>query len=268
MHWFQQLRPTRTRVTPMKKLTFVFILLFSLAGTIMAQDTITTKEGKDIKAKVLEINSTEIRYLDFDNLEGPTYVINKSEILLIRYQNGKNEVFNNDAQPQENTYNPQQPIVFEGMEYRDYKNHYNHRYYYRQFGDPYNPTLAGIASFLIPGLGQGLCDEWGRGLAIFGGNVLGSLAYIGTVAGTMQGTYDVLYPNPSVLLIGASLLAAYDIWNIVDAVHVAKIKNMYHQDLQGRRQANINMSLTPCFTYINTPETTAPALGLSLNIGF
>ena len=153
------------------------------------------------------------------------------------------------------------------MQYWEIKNLYNHRNYRRAFGDPYNPTLAGVASFLIPGLGQGLSDEWGRGLAIFGGNVLGSLAFLGTVAGTMQGSYDVLYPNPSVLLIGATLLTAYDIWNIVDAVHVAKIKNMYYQDIQGR-QASVSVGMTPFVTYVNTPETTSPTIGLSFGISF
>ena len=45
----------------------------------MAQDIITTKEGKDIKAKVLEINSAEIKYLDFENQEGPTSSVTKME---------------------------------------------------------------------------------------------------------------------------------------------------------------------------------------------
>lgn len=252
----------------MKRVFLLSILLTSVLGTMMAQDIITTKEGKDIKAKVLEINSTEIKYLDYENLEGPTYVMNKSEVLIIRYQNGKNEVFYGDSQTQNKTheskYNTYLP---EDLPYKEIKNHYYYGNYSRQFGDPYNPTLAGVASFLIPGLGQGLCDEWGRGLAIFGGNVLGSLAYLSTIAGTMQGTYDVLYANPSVLLIGASLLTAYDIWNIVDAVHVAKVKNMYYQDLQGR-QASVSVGMTPFVTYVNTPETTSPAVGLSFGISF
>ena len=117
----------------MKKLLLICIL-FQLAGTLMAQDIITTKEGKDIKAKVLEINSTEIKYLDFENLDGPTYVMNRSEVLIIHYQNGKNEVFykdtteNNDSQPYPS------PAVTEGMKYRDIKSLYNHRLYSRQFG--------------------------------------------------------------------------------------------------------------------------------------
>lgn len=252
----------------MKKLLLICILL-QFAGSMMAQDIITTKEGKDIKAKVLEINSTEIKYLDFENQEGPTYVMNKSEVLIIRYQNGKNEVFNNDTQVQDNTPKANIPApITEGMSYKAYKDLYNYRNYSRQMGDPYNPTLAGIASFLIPGLGQGLCDEWSRGLTIFGGEVMGTLAFYATVAVTVQGTHDVLYPNPYVLLVGASLLTAYDIWNIVDAVHVAKIKNMYYRDLQGLRQASIDMSLTPCITYVYTPEANKPVMGLSLNIGF
>jgi hypothetical protein len=254
----------------MKKLTFVFILLFSLAGTVMAQDTITTKEGKDIKAKVIEINPTEIKYLDFENLEGPVYVLNKSDILLIRYENGKNEVFTNQSNAQDNTHTPKtSPYVTEGMRYKDYKMFYDPHQYSRQFGDPYNPTLAGVASFFIPGLGQGLCDEWGRGLAIFGGNILGSYGLIATtVASTIyMGPGDSVNISLTGFVIGCSLLTAYNIWNIVDAVHVAKIKNMYHQDIHGR-QASFKLSLSPCVTYINTPNTTAPAMGLSLNLGF
>ena len=233
---------------------------------MMAQDIIVTKEGKDIQAKVLEITETEIKYLDFENQEGPTYVMNKTNVVLIRYENGKNEVFSNDSSPAGDINKPQ-PYVAEGMRYRDYKKLYNPRTYTRQFGDPYNPTLAGVASFLIPGLGQGLCDEWGRGLAIFGGEVLATAGYFVSIAASLQGSSDVLYPNPSVLVIGSVLLAAYDVWNIVDAVQVAKIKNMYYQDIRGR-QTSFNLSLTPCVTYINTPEATAPVMGLSLNLGF
>ena len=255
----------------MKKFAFVFILLFSLAGTMMAQDIITTKEGKDIKAKVLEINSTEIKYLDFENLEGPQYILNKSDILLIRYENGKNEVFTENTKPKDDTHNPKNsPYVTEGMRYKDYKHLYDRHYYSHQFGDPYIPTLAGVASWLIPGLGQGLCDEWGRGAAIFGGYILGTFGWAVSIVGTTHaGPYgsNTFYPDPTVILLSSTLLAAYNIWNIIDAVHVAKIKNMYYQDIHGR-QASFNLSLSPCVTYINTPNATTPAMGLSLNLGF
>ncbi len=253
----------------MKKLITVCSLLFLFAGSLMAQDIIVTKDGKDIQAKVLEITETEIRYLDFENQDGPTYVLNKTNVLLIRYQNGKNEVFSDDSTPIKDTNKPQ-AYVSEGMRYRDYKNLYNYRNYTKQFGDPYNPTLSGVLSWLIPGLGQGLCDEWGRGAAIFGGYIVGSVGWAVSIVSTSSVNHynpDSYYANPTTVLLGSALLAAYNIWNIVDAVHVAKIKNMYYQDLRGR-QTSLHMSISPNLTYIQTPEVSAPVLGLSMHIGF
>ena len=42
---------------------------------------------------------------------------------------------------------------------------YDTHQYVKQFGDPYNPVLAGVASYFIPGLGQMISDESSRGLA-------------------------------------------------------------------------------------------------------
>ena len=52
------------------------------------------KSGDDIKAKVLEVTQTEIKYKKFESMEGATYTINKSEVLMIRYQDGTKDVFN------------------------------------------------------------------------------------------------------------------------------------------------------------------------------
>lgn len=161
--------------------------------------------------------------------------------------------------------------VTEGMRYRDFDDLYNYRKYKPQPDDPYNPTLAGVASFLIPGLGQGLCDEWGRGLAFFAGHALFALCFCNSEAiGTAFDNFEAGEAsgrNISTLATGIALWLAYDIWNTVDAIHVAKIKNLYYQDLKGR-QAYIQMNVSPCLTYVRTPDTNAPVMGLSLNIGF
>ena len=54
-------------------------------------------------------------------------------------------------------------------QYKQNKLNYNHKQYSFQKGDRYNPTIAGVASFLIPGLGQAVSGEVGRGVAFFGG---------------------------------------------------------------------------------------------------
>lgn len=51
-------------------------------------DVIFMKDGTEVPAKVLEINSTEIKYKRCDYIDGPTIVINKSDVSQIRYGNG------------------------------------------------------------------------------------------------------------------------------------------------------------------------------------
>ena len=59
-----------------------------------AQDVITLKSGEEIKAKVEEISSTQVKYKRFDNLEGPTVILAKEEVFFIKYENGTKEIIN------------------------------------------------------------------------------------------------------------------------------------------------------------------------------
>jgi hypothetical protein len=59
-----------------------------------SQDVLTKKSGDDILAKVLEETSTEVKYKKFDNQSGPTFTILKSELLMVRYENGTKDLFN------------------------------------------------------------------------------------------------------------------------------------------------------------------------------
>ena len=57
-------------------------------------DVILLKNGQEIKAKVFEITEQQVKYKDFDYQSGPVRNINKYEIFMITYENGKKEVFN------------------------------------------------------------------------------------------------------------------------------------------------------------------------------
>ena len=76
----------------MKKLS-LFVILFYTSLTIMAQDVIVKQDGSTILSKVMEINSAEIKYKKWSNVDGPIYAISRSEVLSINYQNGEVEVF-------------------------------------------------------------------------------------------------------------------------------------------------------------------------------
>ena len=79
----------------MKNLLFIFIVL--LGFTSYAQDIITTKKGEDIKAKVLEITIHEVKYKKVENPDSPIYTLLKSDILMIRYENGSKDIFNEES---------------------------------------------------------------------------------------------------------------------------------------------------------------------------
>lgn len=71
------------------------IVIFSVLFTFLinAQDVIHLKNGETINTKVLEVGVKEIKYKKAENLNGPTYIIEKSEINSIQFQNGTTENF-------------------------------------------------------------------------------------------------------------------------------------------------------------------------------
>ncbi|MDO5106117.1 hypothetical protein [Capnocytophaga sp.] len=82
---------------------YIVVFLMSLIGfSAYSQDVITTKKGEDIQAKVLEITLNEIKYKKFDNPNSPVYTLLKSDVLLIRYENGSKDIFNNETPITEN----------------------------------------------------------------------------------------------------------------------------------------------------------------------
>lgn len=91
----------------MKKLLSIFAAL-SLFGFCNAQDQLFKKDNTKLLVRITEISPDEIKYKLFDNLTGPTYVVRKSDVSLLIYENGKHEVINT---PAENVSVPRQIIV-------------------------------------------------------------------------------------------------------------------------------------------------------------
>lgn len=83
------------------RLRFLLPILFLLASTISAyaQDIVTLKNGEEIPCKVVEIAPDLVKYKRLSHLDGPTIAINKSEVFMIKYENGTKDVFNTPADP-------------------------------------------------------------------------------------------------------------------------------------------------------------------------
>lgn len=81
----------------MKKISIILIsLLISVISYSQKEgcDNIIQKNGEELSAKVSEITPSVVKYKRCDNLEGPTFSMEKEKILMIRYMNGTKEVFN------------------------------------------------------------------------------------------------------------------------------------------------------------------------------
>lgn len=76
----------------MKKFTFL-IAFIVLAFSVKAQDVIVLRNAIEVQAKVEAIGQNEITYRKWDNLKGPTYIMAKSEIFFIKYENGNKDTF-------------------------------------------------------------------------------------------------------------------------------------------------------------------------------
>lgn len=191
----------------MKKILFIILTLSLFVTSIFSQDTITKKTGEDISAKITEVTQTEIKYKRFDNLEGPIYSILKSEVLIIRYENGTKDIFDDETQQQMKTNTTQLSIP-------------NQEVYKYTFGNQINPNGgrkspwgSGIASFFIPGLGQFINGDVGGGFLFLGSNIVCNLVRLNAED---QST-------ATIALVGG---LAINIFSIVNAAQMAKKVNI------------------------------------------
>jgi len=96
----------------MKKIYFLFFTFFFITTPYLScQDIIVLKNGDEIKSKVLEITPNEIKYKKFDNIDGPTISILKTDVFMVKYPNGTKEVINNTTKMAQNNNTKSEPKV-------------------------------------------------------------------------------------------------------------------------------------------------------------
>ncbi len=97
------------------KYILLFFLFICSSNITKAQDTLSTRYGETILVKVIEVSNVrlklkntfkgyievgtaEVKYKKFDNLNGPVFSMLKSDLLMIKYQNGTSDDFSKEAQ--------------------------------------------------------------------------------------------------------------------------------------------------------------------------
>ena len=80
----------------MNKLKGLLFLLMTFGVlSVSAQDVIVRRDGDELQCKILEVSKNEVRYKRWTNQEGPAFTEKKSDIFMIKYENGEKDVMNN-----------------------------------------------------------------------------------------------------------------------------------------------------------------------------
>ena len=181
-------------------LIFFSFCLFSVK-ILLAQDIILFKNGIEAEVKVKEVNPEHIKYVRFDNPAGPIYTVYRSEVFMIKYENGSKDVITD--------------LSISGKSGR------------KNFGTDYrSPGLAFLFSFLLPGGGQYYNKEYVKG------GIMTGLWFAGMITSAIGASQDITCydhpnsnsftcthdddPNPAIAVGGTVMFGTW-LWSVIDA---------------------------------------------------
>ena len=78
----------------MNKLILTILITIISCIECFAQDVITKKNNEIIEATVIEVSAAEIKYTKYKNRDSTIYTILKSDVIIIRYEDGMHDIFN------------------------------------------------------------------------------------------------------------------------------------------------------------------------------
>ena len=200
-----------------------------LAGSfsIFAQDIIFMKNGSEIQAIVREVGIEDISYKRFNYQNGPTYRLKKSEISMIKYEDGNQDIFdnkyqsnNNRQQRPENQRNYYRNDIDFNLQPWAYK--YTFGRLINPYGPEKSPFLAGFLSALVPGVGQFYNGDAGAGLLFMGCNIACNLIWMNAISTDYYGNKSVDRSTFTVAFVGAIIV---QVSSIVNGAQVAKRVN-------------------------------------------
>lgn len=241
----------------------LFVLLFSSTSGLFSQDIITKKDGSEIEAKVTEVGTNEVKYLRFGTTS-PIYTLLKSEIFMIKYENGDKDVFNEVSVPAQ-----QQEVIADNTVVSDQ----NQKKYKYTLGKTINPVGgrkspfgSGIASFFIPGLGQFINGDVGAGFIFLGSNIVCNLVWMSAFE---VDAYGDVYYDEDVFTIGFIGAVITNVLAIIDAAKIANRVNIARgYKLADDTYLKIQPTLIPQHNGLSLSTNNNFAYGLSFRLSF
>jgi len=210
-------------------LTLGIILIIQIRAYSQNLDLVVTSGGDSIACKIDSVAKSVI-YFQIRG-SGGKWVQTFDEIDLIKE-------FKYDCIVERDYNYKQNSSIITGKAKKDIKylkNKYPIKNYSYQKTDKYSPGLAGVLG-LVPGVGHMYAGEPIRGLLFLGGLSASFVAFVGGYALAWSGEYMISLP----LFFGGAIgVMVIYVCNIIDAIQVAKVKNLVIRD------KNISINLIP-----------------------
>lgn len=77
----------------MKKLLLIILFALGAFSFSYAQDLLIMNNGTEMRVKVQELTVNEIKFKKWENIDGPLYTLLKSDVFMIKYENGSKDTF-------------------------------------------------------------------------------------------------------------------------------------------------------------------------------
>jgi hypothetical protein len=85
----------------MKKL--FFLLTMCVVFNLSAQDIIVKRNGDELQCRILEVSKNEVKYKRWTNQDGPAFSEKKSNIFMIKYENGEKDMIAHSSSASESS---------------------------------------------------------------------------------------------------------------------------------------------------------------------
>jgi len=239
----------------MKKIFFTLCFLLFIVK-VFSQDIIYKKNGDEIKAKVTEVELNVIKYKLFENLEGPTYTISKSDVLMIKYEKGNKDIFSNDIPSETKKNNEVSTIKNDTITNFDI----NSLSINKKFCKSFYPIITGSGNqnaILLFNAGYSQYRA-GRGLRI-AGIVLTSLGIVEIISyytSTRPAEFN-RYAGITFTAIGVPLLGVGIPLEIIGKNKIHKAMSLYYKGLNNTQGMNLklNFKINPYNSLFSTGIT-------------
>lgn len=235
----------------MKRL-YLITLTMLLAVTAQAQDTIVLRNGDIKSVKITEVSKSQVKYVLWDYQEGPVYVQETSDILMVKYKNGNRELFSQSRTSGESQWQKPKQGVLErdGKELLLDERQLTEMEIRELLGPERYETFASAQSQYVTGTG---CI--GLGLIAGCGGIIGLLSLSLPVEGQIA-MYCLLGLADVVLPIGI----------VLDCVGKGRMNWVVNDYNQRGRELSQNLSLSVSPSIVCTPTTTGVGYGLGAGV--